>query len=49
MTARFILTVGIILALFAVISLPLVVETVSDLLRRADIGADLGELPGDDK
>lgn len=49
MTARFILTIGIVLALFTVVSLPLIVETIGDLLRRADIGPDLGELPGDDK
>lgn len=49
MTSRFILTIIIGGALFVWMSWPLIVETIGDLLRRADIGPDLGELPGDDK
>lgn len=46
---RFILTVIIGGALFIWMSWPLIVETIGDLLRRADIRPDLGELePGDE-
>lgn len=42
MTARFIILSVIVLALFAVIGLPLIVDTAVDLWRRITIRPDLG-------